>query len=319
MDHPSTPQRRSSPEDFLGITPKRKETMTPGLQKFELPQVAFTSEFIPLEDPFGDEIPPSISLAEAIWSDYERSTCKEITSIHIDRQSAEPGPQINYEVLNQMIVNIPKRMPDAYAAAFKALANTRVRYFAAYQVLLAEKRTTADSFAMGKLLHMKQIRLQLDPATYGGELAAKNKEAVKKCFEECVKLKQRFEVCKEGLIRCMKEFIQMKAVVIPYIARLREGYVEIQRRHNLQKESERIEREKLEKERLEKKRAARANFLKEKAKKTAAALKEDSVTQARKAFEAQAWADYLARNKRLREDGTEVCHGRGGKRVNLGH
>ncbi|KAK2875633.1 hypothetical protein FQN49_001550 [Arthroderma sp. PD_2] len=317
MGHQLTPARGLTPDDFITTTPKKKETMTPGLETtFELPQVGFTSEFIPLEDPFGVEIPSSTSLLEAVLSDYENSSLKQFTSIHLDHKTAEPGVQINYELLNQMI-SVPKRMPEAYITAFKALATARVRYFAAYQVYLAEKRTTADSFAMGKLLHQRQQDMRANPEIYSGNFVMKTQDALQRSHDEFARQKQRFQVCKGGLIKCMNEFIHMKAVVVPYINRLKEAFVELQRRCKKKKEDERLERERVKKEMIEKKKLAMEKLRRAKAEK--AALRQDAATQARMAAEAQAWAAYLARSKRRREEETVPSDSRGEKRVNMGY
>ncbi|KAM5465621.1 hypothetical protein MauCBS54593_006396 [Microsporum audouinii] len=322
MSSQLTPERYTAMDILFANTPKKEEKkkdeiVMPGLEpKLEISQISFTSEFIPLEDAFGDQIPAKVPLSEVIWNDHQASTCRITSSVELDSQTAEPGPSINYDMLNKMIINVPRRMPDTYVKAFQILALTRVRYLAAYQVFMEEKRNTTDSFATGKILFDKKLHIHRNPTLYSKSVAAENEAALRKIFTECAKLKEQFEEYRRNLMRSIYELIRVKGLAMPYIVRLRAAYLEVQRQCQEQKERERLEKVRLENEKNEKKRLAREKTRRENAQKVA--LKEDAATKARKALEAEAWAAYLAKSKRQREEG-EADHSRGAKRVNLGN
>ncbi|EGD88527.1 hypothetical protein H112_03446 [Trichophyton rubrum D6] len=307
---------------------KKKQKVVPGLEpEYFASQESFTSEYFPLEGPFGGKVPATVPLAAVIWRDYCDGTHllldNDKNKIKISMDSGEPGIQFKYKCLNAMIINFPKGLPENFADVFAELAAARVRYFATHEVYRKEKRALEESDAITQQLHMKQRDIHSNPGYYEPNAAENNSIALKECVAECEYQRGHFENRKNSLVSSAQLFMEAKEKAMPFVVRLQKFYADMKEAYSKAKEAEakRLEQEKAEKERrqkaiaekekLAKQKRSRDRVVKERRQRT------DAATKARLDHDARAWAEYLARSERMRNGANDAAKQHGGKQVNL--
>ncbi|EFQ99948.1 hypothetical protein MGYG_02956 [Nannizzia gypsea CBS 118893] len=286
---------------------KTKQKQIPGLETgYYASQRSFTSEFVPLERPFGGEVPATIPLSEVIWRDYENGTHAVLNPIRIDMQSGEPGHNINYEFLNKMIVNAPRALPDAFTNAFQVLAIARIRYYATHESYRKTKTALIESVATSQLLHNKHMDIDANPGHYGPNAAENTNSTLKKCIAECNELERQFEKSSASLKFHAAAFVKAKNDAGPFMAKLKEAYRKMQEDYLKAKEAKRLQLEKAENEKRQKAKAEKEKLAKQKLTRDkvvkARRQRADAAAKAHMELNARSWAEYLATRKRLKEE-----------------
>jgi hypothetical protein len=170
--------------------------------------------------PFGDRIHDNTIATAAICLHVENSPRPPAADKRPCPLSGEPGPQIDYKLVQRLLQWSKIHLAQDDLDQFEAVDRARLKYFLAYDRFFNFVRGCQDLWAERRQLVSQQTAIKANPDKFSNTALADNAWRQTINAKECSGAVDRSRVYKRGIAMCTDELSESKRKVLPIVKKL---------------------------------------------------------------------------------------------------
>jgi hypothetical protein len=170
--------------------------------------------------PFGDKINDNVIAVTAICLHVEDSPHSPAGDNKPCPLSGEPGPQIDYKLVQLLLKWSKAQLTQEDLVRFEAVDRSRLKYFAAYECLFNLVRGCQDLWAERRQLVSQEAAIKANPAKFSNTALAENARRQAINARECTEAVHRSRIYKRGITMCTDQLSESKRKVLPIVKKL---------------------------------------------------------------------------------------------------